>query len=149
MLGQMFSGLSDAIFGTAAQAAPIANVGSSLGYDAIGASMPVVGDAANQAAGLTNAVNMPIGAAAAGNQLVPGATTNMSSLFGNDGLSGFLKGDTFKNTFKAGTDLYNIGQTKKDSRHLRRMDNANMAMAQGTYSANMADREKAANLKFT
>ena len=127
-----------------------ANMSSSLPGDALLGFAPqsVVGDVGNQMAGLTDVANMPIGMAAVGNQLIPGATNNINSLFGKDGIVGFLKGDAFKNTFKAGTDLYNIGQTKKDSKHLRRMDNANLDMAQGTYAANMADRERDANLNF-
>ena len=143
--------LSDAIFGTAgtqAAGAGIANVGSSLGYDAAAGILPqaVVGETGNQMAGMIAANGMPIGETIANNAMVPGMDAanqgvmkNIQNLFGKEG---------FTDIFKGGMDVMNYRDAKKDSRHLRGIDNANLAMAQGKYDRDMADRDKVSSVNF-
>ncbi len=69
----------------------------------------------------------------------PSIMQNISNLFKNEGLA---------NGFSMGKDIMNYSDSRKDAKHLKGINNQNMAMTQCAYDANMADRAKTSNLNF-
>jgi len=68
-----------------------------------------------------------------------GFVGSLQKLFGNE---------SFGNAFNMGKDAFQMWDSQDQRRQMKNFQDQNMAMAQGTYDANMADRDRTSNLKF-